>query len=391
MSVGYVYSTSVVKRPVWGGNLIAAGLGLVLCVSLTEIVLRVHNPIALPVRGQRIILAAHTTQTETSPLPGSDKLESAVVLQTNALGLRGEAPPAPGDTRTRIITVGGSTTLNRFVSHEKSWPGRLADQLAAHVPDVWLNNAGLDGNTTFGHRLLLEQHLLALRPDYVLFLIGVNDVFLDTASGYDGMTRSALRDMVIEKSELLSTIQVIRRAMKAQAKGLENKPLDLATAPRRPHSAEQLARMHADLDPLVTAFGQRVRALVAACREHGIEPVLVTQPALWGDVIDPTLGIALGDIDSPFDATYPGDAAMRWAALERYNAVTRQVGAELAVFTVDVARLLPKDSSLYFDWIHFSLAGNAQLAALIGGELGPFMALRRATAAAGRPPHHLSP
>lgn len=365
----------------WRGNALALGVGLVLCVAMTEIVLRVHNPIPLPVRGKRIMLAPNTSVEELSPVPGSPKLEPRVDLRTNAIGLRGEDPPPAGSPRTRVITIGGSTTLNRFASHEKSWPGQLAEKLKVDVPDVWLNNAGLDGNTTYGHRMLLEQYIFELKPDYVLFLIGVNDVGRAAENHYDGFTESALRDMVIEKSELLSTLQVIWRATRAKRRGLSNTPLDFTQLPRKEYPAEYVAKLHKDLDPLLPGYEARVRALLAGCRERGIEPVLITQPALWGDLVDPTLGIPLGDIDSEAGAEVPSNARMRWAGLERYNDVTRRVGQELGVLTVDLARQLPKDSALYFDWIHYSLPGNEQVATIVAQELGPFIAKRKGAAA----------
>ena len=40
---------------------------------------------------------------------------------------------------------------------------------------VWLNNAGLDGHSTFGHEILLRSHIIKLKPDMIIFLTGIND------------------------------------------------------------------------------------------------------------------------------------------------------------------------------------------------------------------------
>ena len=41
---------------------------------------------------------------------------------------------------------------------------------------MWVNNAGLDGATTYRHLILMEDYVAQLRPKVVLFLIGINDV-----------------------------------------------------------------------------------------------------------------------------------------------------------------------------------------------------------------------
>ena len=41
---------------------------------------------------------------------------------------------------------------------------------------MWINNAGLDGATTYRHLILMEDYLIKLRPKVVLFLVGINDV-----------------------------------------------------------------------------------------------------------------------------------------------------------------------------------------------------------------------
>lgn len=366
----------------WLGHLVAVAGSSLIAFAVLEVVLRFYQPIPLPVRGQRLMLAPHTAVEQASPLPGSAKLESHMVLRTNALGLRGPEPPPPASTSTRIITVGGSTTQNRFISHEKSWPGLLESKLRAQHLDVWLNNAGLDGNTTFGHQLLLDQLVLGLAPHVIVFLIGVNDVLTPVSNEFDGFTRIALRDAVIERSALLSTAQVFWRSYRAREQGLtRGQPLDLLSAERREYSPETWAAMHRSVDGLLPAYRLRVEALVERCRSRGSEPVLVTQPALWGDVDDPTLGIPLGDIDQgPFAGGT--NAKMRWAALERYNDVTRAVGRERGVTVIDLAAEMPKDSALYFDWIHFSLQGSEVVASIVARGLEPVVAARQPSAVA---------
>lgn len=41
--------------------------------------------------------------------------------------------------------------------------------------DLWINNAGLDGQSTFGHIFLMKDYIKKLKPKVVLFLVGSND------------------------------------------------------------------------------------------------------------------------------------------------------------------------------------------------------------------------
>lgn len=50
-----------------------------------------------------------------------------------------------------IISVGGSTTECFYISDDKTWTHILGMKLKSVFTRVWINNAGLDGHSTFGH------------------------------------------------------------------------------------------------------------------------------------------------------------------------------------------------------------------------------------------------
>jgi lysophospholipase L1-like esterase len=125
--------------------------------------------------------------------------------------------------------------------------------------------------------------------------------------------------------------------------------------------AEEIARHESDFLP---GFAERVSALVAESRAAGIEPILITQPALYGEGIDPTTGRELGELD-----VFGTSSALKWRLLELYNDATRRVAADESVLLIDVAHKLPKDSRLYWDFIHYSPAGAAEFAAIVANEL----------------------
>lgn len=246
----------------------------------------------------------------------------------------------------------------------------MAAELARTFPAIWVNNAGFDGHSTFGHLELLRQVLAELRPDVVLYLAAVNDVGRADLNEYDAalsVDRMPLRDRVIAASELLSTLQVVYRRLRAVQLGVSYMPdMDFAALPRvETGAAEAEALLDEHRSTYAPRFRERLTALIRETRTASIVPILMTQPALYGSGVDPTLGIELDHLQVQDSV----DARTQWATLEVYNDVTREVAADEGVHLVDLARLMPKDSAYYFDWIHYSNAGSELMASIVAEEI----------------------
>ncbi len=107
--------------------------------------------------------------------------------------------------------------------------------------------------------------------------------------------------------------------------------------------------------------------------------MLVTQPALFGPVVDDVTGVDLGLIamgDHGWNTGRKWNGAMAWRMFERYNDVTRDLGHERGVPVIDLAKLLPKSSRLYYDTLHFSAEGADVVAGVVARELCPILAER---------------
>src|SRR5262249_53960968 len=124
-------------------------------VAALEIALRVYNPLPFRVRGDRIMVPVHQTYTFTHA--GAAKLDPVTRATKNSLGFRGPDPPRDWSRWITVLTIGGSTTECLFLSDGKTWTDQFARRAAAVNPKVWVNNAGLDGHSTFGHLVLLDQ------------------------------------------------------------------------------------------------------------------------------------------------------------------------------------------------------------------------------------------
>lgn len=353
--------------------------------ALLEVALRVYNPLPFRVRGDRIVLPVN--QKYTFDNHGTRKLDAVTHHTKNSLGFRGPEPPRDFARRLTILTIGGSTTECLFLSDGKTWTDVLARQLGSQFPDLWVNNAGLDGQSSYGHIVLLQDFVDTLRPKVAVFLVGTNDVGLDRSNTFDSALTpqtttvgGAIR-FAANHSEVLSLVQNLARARQAQQRGFGHSEIDVAALKDMaidPASASDTTRKYRELLP---AYSQRLRRIVALCREHGIEPILVTQPALFGSVVDPATGVDL----TRKQVNGRGNGALEWELLELYNDVTRQIAQADGVFVVDLAHSLPKDSRLFYDFLHFTNEGAEAVGTIVATVLEPHLRERYGSGHAGQP------
>ena len=344
---------------------------LLVVLVLGELALHIYNPLPFRVRGDRIVLPVH--QRYTFHNDGASKLDPITHHTKNSLGFRGPDPPADFSTRLTLLTIGGSTTECLFLSDGRTWTDEMARQLARSFPDLWVNNAGLDGQSTYGHLILLRDFVDELHPRVAVFLIGANDIGLDAGNPYDtSLTppRGALRSAVTflaDHSALAGLAQNLVRVARARSAGFGHGQIDVRTLRRlEDDPATTDATMKRYSEPL-GAFASRVAAIVDECRRHGIEPVLVTQPGLYGDAIDPSTGVDLSKVQVRGAA----NGRLWWRVQEIYNDVTRRTAASRGVLLIDAARELPKDSRFFYDFMHFTNDGAARLGDIVAAHLAP--------------------
>lgn len=360
--------------------LLAASLvGLLLLEGL----LRLHNPLRSTVESDRIVLPANSIyEIKNTSKRG---LARNIRVTTNSIGFRGPEPTPEFEDDLTIITVGGSTTHSQFQSDGADWPALLATRLASRIAHLWVNNAGLDGHSTFGHEILLVDYLARLRPDLVLFLIGMNEVGRklptdhdreNVANGLHLVNFEQLVKSASNYSEIMATTLNLYRASRAAVLGLAHQDVRLASLP---HSGTNLPQMQLELArhraQYLTGFEERLQSLLYQTYRAEITPVLITQPMLVGKGTDPTTGVNLESVQvHMFGMTTSGRAI--WETLELYNGVTREVARETGTFLIDLARLLPKDSRFFYDYGHFTDKGAEAVAAIVARKLCPFVADR---------------
>lgn len=342
---------------------------------LLEICLRIYNPFHLRLKGNRIVLPVNQQITILNRI--NPKLDTVIVNTRNSLGFRGPELPADREHVLTIITIGGSTTECHFLSDGKTWPFLLGKELADSFPGCWLNNAGLDGHSTYGHTVLLNDHVKQLRPSVILFLTGINDVETSGPSFHDKLnTRGAYPDLkhyIFENSEVLNLLLNLARGWRAQKFNNTTNSLLVLDKDEKfvlPDSVmkERLAKQK----PYLEAYRARLLQLADTCIAWHILPVFITQPNQFGVGTDPLTGtdLALFPAD-PGDRTVNGK--LIWDMLSAYNDVTRSVCAQKQLPVIDLAALLPKNSLYFYDMSHFTNEGAGKVAAILASGLVPVL------------------
>jgi hypothetical protein len=126
-----------------------------------------------------------------------------------------------------------------------------------------------------------------------------------------------------------------------------------------------------DQERFLPEYKARLALLIEMARQATIEPVLITQPALFGNAIDDVSSADLSRVAIEIYRKMDGQTA--WELLEKYNDVTREIGRERHVKVIDLAAQLPKSSRYFYDYLHYGKEGAAKVSDIVAEELRPML------------------
>lgn len=339
-----------------GKNLLAILIGTIFSLLLAEMVLRIYNPLPSRFRGDKIMLKTNVKKRIIiePKVPG---LDSIINYSVNGLGFRGEEKPNNFNDVYSIITVGGSTTECSMLDDSKTWTEKLGKKLKSKHPNIWINNAGLDGATTYGHNILLDDYILKLKPKMVIFLIGVNDRGRNDFNGEDGNLINRKESFIIKlikKSELANLINnlylmyrtnkvnighELTNNVKAHSNNVPNKPVILDSI--------QLEKILSPYRKNLISYKERVRQLAQKCIKNSIKPVFITQPLV-----------------------YDGEG---WEIMELYNKSVIAICNELQIDYIDLANEMKKDQHYFYDSMHYTNEGAEMVSDIIFAHLNEYL------------------
>jgi hypothetical protein len=114
-------------------------------------------------------------------------ISDTLIYTRDQYGLRGTYPSV---SEIDIVAIGGSTTDERYISDGYTWTSILQNSFLNNGKKVFVSNAGLDGQSTFGHIKNFDWWFPLIpefKPKYVIAFIGINDFYIVEESKFNDL------------------------------------------------------------------------------------------------------------------------------------------------------------------------------------------------------------
>lgn len=315
--------------------------GSLVGIVLGELILRVYNPLPSRIKGNSIKLIANYERTVD---PGHKDLDASIYYSTNSIGFRGEEPPVNFEDFYTIFTVGGSTTECSLLDDSKTWSYTLSNLLSQDSDSIWLNNAGIDGCSTIGHELLLNEHVYQFNPDMIIFLIGVNEMHIALSKYRDEFLvvgkEYRFRALAQNSKLWLFLWNLYRLNVSKKMNVGHNSEKELPDLPQAEFEEKRTFYQNNQ-----KTYKQRLESIIMGCHQRNITPILVTQPV------------------------YKLTAYHTFNFVQFYNQSTIEIGRQYGVPVIDLATRLDDKPEYYYDPVHYTNAGAHKVAQIIYDEL----------------------
>jgi hypothetical protein len=289
--------------------------------------------------------------------PGLYEPAGDIVYSRDKYGLRGVHEPLP---QVQLVTVGGSTTDQRYIDDTQTWQEVLRSRSGTTVA-----NAGSDGMTSFGHIVAVSEWLHQLpgfSPKYYLHYLGANDASLSAAdhaydrSGHDSPWLSDVRKRSI----------IVKSFVKGWLAFSGPREVNHGQVRLGPGATEMI-NASADKNEIENfiqnTYAPNLRKLIALHRERNESVIFVSQQA------NPAL-VRWNANDTFVSAQFPD--IQRWAvALRLINPATQSVCAEAADIChfSDAGGKLVLEPADFYDLVHQTPSGTRKLGEFLAKDL----------------------
>jgi hypothetical protein len=274
-----------------------------------------------------------------------------------------------------VLTVGGSTTDQRYIDDAATWQSVAERAARARGVELTFANAGVDGQSSIGHRFDFDYWfplLGGLKPKYVLFFIGVNDVMRVSYRRAFDETIDASSWKI--KSAIYQFYRTIRGTMQARDAKIVHRPKPADITVQAEFVSEGM------LDPAARArlaavvsdnFIADLESLKERAGHLGSQPVFVTQNAFaWNAGRGPVSGLDLPVHIHDLKLNYADVSFLH----KRMNEALMAWCVKSGTTCIDVASEVPLESTDYYDFVHTTPSGAAKIGTYIGDRLAELAA-----------------
>jgi hypothetical protein len=294
-----------------------------------------------------------------SPSPQS------IVYRRDEFGFRGTySSPDQID----ILTVGGSTTDQRYLTDGETWQDVLAREFEHNGKTVSVVNAGVDGQSTLGHIKDFDwwfPSIPKLHARYFLFYVGINDFHMENYNRYDDLVNSNFVTALRDNSAIYYLYRTLRGVYRAQVvEQIAHRAVDFQAIKwtHRPMITEHEPLMRERLQ----GYRERLRILGDKVHALGGMPICVTQTERKFKSDGKRI---VGDA-TPFryeNATING--VDQYKLMQLINQVTLETCPEIGGVGIDLAGELQFDDSDFYDFIHNTPQGAAKVGTYLYSKL----------------------
>jgi lysophospholipase L1-like esterase len=309
---------------------------------------------------------------------------------TNSEGVRGDEFAA--NQPYRILVIGGSTTECVYLDQHKAWPYLIEQRLRESTGlNIWVGNVGVSGHNSRDH-VVYMKYLLPQYPriDTTLILVGTNDLslrlldlkynphFLETPGREAEVVRKAfyMRPAQFEKwryrkTALWNLWTILQREYFSGPR--QDRRGELFRNRRNERKSAVMVDPLPDLESGLTEFRHNLNTLVDIAAAHSVRLIFLTQPSMWREDLTPRESEMLVKERVMRAGVKPGREYYSVKALAegmaRYNQVTLDVCRARRVEWIDLAAMLPKDLTVFYDDVHFNDGGSERVAEIVSGHL----------------------
>jgi len=283
-----------------------------------------------------------------------------------------------------ILTIGGSTTDQLYIRDGETWQDVLQERFKQAGVSVIVGNAGVEGQSTYGHIENFESwfpYIPKLEPDFILFYVGLNDFYNDANSFYDRLVKDdhGFMQSIKNNSAIWQVIWKLHNAFIAMV--VRKIGHGSITFSDLKWTSEALQDDYGFMNPRLESYAARLRILAELTRNLGARPIFVSQPSRYYRITSNGLR---GHSDISSIDGHPYNGVDHYYMLKRFDDVTKSIAIEKNAVFIDLAGCNDWIDSDFYDFAHMTPQGVRKVGNLLFEELKHFYAAPEQISAFGK-------
>ena len=323
------------------------------------------------------------------------ELEPQVRIEINRDGERGDEPPTSGTGLYRILVAGGSPAECGLIDQPTSWPGtlqRLLDK-PEHLrflgaSKVHVGNIGRSGIASQHLDLIFERVLPQYRHlDTIIIMVGGNDVFQWLQHGAPASIQDS-PDTASEafsvnpegpftwKPRNLALVELVKRLFRRwfwQVKVRYHSGKWVGRARTMRAQAKEVRITVPEPTVMLNHFEYHFRSLIQKAKAHADRVLVVRQPWFEKNYTPEEAAHfwhgGMGDPTGKEEVTVYYSFQVVSSLLACMDARAAKVAEELGIEQLNLMPLLERSLKTYYDFVHYTPAGAAAVAAIIADAI----------------------